>query len=205
MWEMLRRLWAVSNPASIGYRTMSGPLLNADVWVAWDHQARLAGALADRQDFLAVPAPTGPAGQGYLTAVVDLAISKGAPNQRGAEALIDRLTRPAQQAAAAFSLSFFPAVDGVQLAGPRAPELDVDQAYRANRAALETLPPVGLGSDADAFTGVYQESFARIVLRGEDIAAVLADESARLQRIVSDAGAPCWRPDPPARGPCRIR
>lgn len=204
MWEMLQRLWAVTNPESTTYDRMEQPLVRGDVWVAWDHQARLAAALADTRDFIAVPAPSGPRGQGYMTAEVDLAIPKGAPNQKGAEALIEWLTREPQQAAAAESLSFFPAVEGVQLAGPQEPELAVDNLYRANRAAIETIPAVGLGSGVDAFTAVYQETFTRIVLRHEDIPAVLAAEAPRLQQIVSAANAPCWRPDRRSGGPCRI-
>lgn len=205
MWEMLRRLWAVTNPSSATYTRMDAPLIAGDVWVAWDHQARLAGALADSGRFLAVPAPTGPRGQGYMSALVDLAIPKGAPNRKGAEALIDWLTRPTQQAEAAASLSFFPVVQGVELAGPREAALAVDRAYRANRRGVESLPPVGLGAGTDAFTRIYQDAFARIVLRGEDIGAVLGEEAPRLQQLVDEAGAPCWRPDPPGPGPCRIR
>jgi multiple sugar transport system substrate-binding protein len=205
MWEMLRRLWAVTNPSSATYTRMDAPLIAGDVWVAWDHQARLAGALADSRRFLAVPAPSGPRGQGYMSALVDLAIPRGAPNRKGAEALIDWLTRPTQQAEAAAGLSFFPVVQGVELAGPREPELAVDRAYRANRRGIETLPPVGLGAGTDAFTGIYQGTFARIVLRGEDIDTVLGEEAPRLQDLVDEAGAPCWRPDPPGPGPCRIR
>ena len=205
MWDMLQRLWAVTNPASETYAAMSGPLLRGDVWVAWDHQARLADALADSKDFIAVPAPTGPRGQGYMTAEVDLAIPKGAPNRRGAEALIEWLTREPQQAAAAASLSFFPAVEHVQLAGAQAPELVVDRAYRSNRAAIETIPPVGLADNVNAWTEVYQDTFKRIVLGHEDIQTVLDDEAPLLQKIVNDAKAPCWRPDLRSGGPCLIR
>ena len=204
MWQMLRRLWSVTNPASTTYASMDEPLVRGDVWVAWDHQVRLADALADSNDFLAVPAPSGPVGQGYMSVLVGLAIPQGAPNQRGAEALIDWLTRPEQQAAAAASLSFFPVVHGVQLAGAQAPELEVDQAYRHNKRAVETLLPVGLGTNAGAFNGAYLDAFRRIVLQGEDIPTVLAGEAAILQQIVSDSEARCWPPDPPSQGPCPI-
>jgi multiple sugar transport system substrate-binding protein len=204
---MLQRLWAVTNPASVSkeYDAMSGPLLSRDVWVAWDHQARLAAALADTKDFIAVPAPSGPRGLGYMTAEVVLAIPRGAPNQQGAEALIEWLTREPQQAAAAASLSFFPAVEHVQLAGAQAPELVVDDAYRANRAPVETIPAVGLGVSTNDYTRLYQDTFRRIILRSEDIQTVLDDEAPQLQEIVDGAKATCWRPDLRSRGPCHIR
>jgi multiple sugar transport system substrate-binding protein len=205
MWQMLQRLWAVTNPASATYDSMSGPMLSGDVLVAWDHQARLAAALGDTRDFVAVPAPAGPNGQGYMTVEVELAIPKGAPNPAGARALIEWLTRPTQQAVAAANLGFFPVVQGVQLAGPQAPSLAVDSAYRNNRAAIEAQSPAGLGPDTDAFTAVYQDAFDRIVLHGEDIGTVLGADGARLQQLVDGAGARCWRPDPPSRGSCHVR
>jgi multiple sugar transport system substrate-binding protein len=204
MWQMLRRLWAVTDPRSTQYTDMSGPLKNGDVWVAWDHQVRLDKVLDDPR-FIAVPAPGGPAGLGYISVVVGLAIPVRAPNQEGAEALADWLTRPRQQAAAAVSLGFFPAVGGVRMVGPQASELAVSDAYRGAPDRVQTVLPVGLGGGADAFNGVYQESFQRIVLNGEDIATVLNEEAPALQRIVDEANAPCWAPDPRGAGPCQVR
>jgi multiple sugar transport system substrate-binding protein len=204
MWETMRRLWAVTNDQSVTYDSMDDPLATGEVWVGWDHQARLGKALADPQRFIAVPAPSGPKGLGYMSAVVGLAIPKHAPNRQGAEALIDWLTQPKQQAAAAFTLNFSPVVQGVPLAGPRAAESAVLGRYQTGRGSVETLLPE-LGPQADAFTSVYQDTFARIVLRDEDIGMVLNDEAPRLQRIVELAGARCWRPDPRSNGPCRIR
>ena len=66
------------------------------------------------------------------------------------------------------------------------------------------MTPAGLGPGANDFTLVYQDTFRRIVLGGEDIQTVLNQEAARLQTIVDDAGAPCWQPDRPGSGPCQI-
>lgn len=204
MWQTMRDLWAVTNPASTGWDSMAAPLENGDVWVAWDHQARLAGALADSDRFIAVPAPSGPAGRGYLSALVGLAIPKGAPNQRGAEALIEWLTRPRQQAAASSRLSFFPVVQGVTLSGAQAAELDAARQYQADPAGVEALLPAGLGRSTDDVTIVYLDAFRRIVLQGEDVQTVLREEAVQLQGFIDAARAPCWPPDPPSRGPCRV-
>ena len=204
MWETMRRLWSVTNDHSVTYDSMDDPLATGEVWVAWDHQARLGKALRDPQHFIAVPAPSGPKGLGYLSAVVGLAIPKHAPNSQGAEALIDWLTQPKQQSAAAFTLNFSPVLQGVPLTAPGAAESAVASRYQTGRGSLEALLPE-LGSQADAFTTVYQDTFTRIVLRDQDIDAVLNDEAPQLQRIVDLAKAPCWRPDPPSRGPCQIR
>lgn len=204
MWETLRRLWSVTSPSSTRYTTMDVPLASGEVWIAWDHQARLKEALADDADFLAIPAPRGPHGRGYLSVLMGLAIPRGAPNRAGAEALIDWLTMPRQQAAAADTVSFFPVVEGVGLTEPQATQYRVAMAYQREPGGVAGLLPSGLGPDGDDFTAVYQDTFARIVLRGEDIATVLEAEVPRLQALVDHAGAPCWPPDPPSRGPCRI-
>ena len=44
-----------------------------------------------------------------------------------------------------------------------------------------------------------------IVLDGEDIATVLAEEGANLQALMDETGAPCWAPDPPSDGPCPVQ
>lgn len=204
MWQMLQSLWSVTNPMSTTYTNMQDPLTTREVWVAWDHQARLGAALADEQHFLAVPAPTGPRGLGYMSAVVGLAIPKDAPNRLGAEALTDWLTRPRQQAAASASLHFTPVVRGVPLSGSLSAESKVANAYLSDPHGVESVPPAGLGSSTDDFTAVYQDTFARIVLHREDISAVLGEEAARLQQLVNQANARCWQPDTPSRGPCPI-
>ena len=204
MWQTLRRLWSVTNDWSISYTSMDAPLETGEVWVAWDHQARLRGALADDLHFLAVPAPSGPHGLGYMSAQVGLAIPRGAPNRRGAEALIEWLTRPQQQAAGAASLGFLPAVGDVPLSGPEGAGSGVAHRYQSDRERIETLPPEGLGAGVDAFNAVYQDAFNRIVVHGEDIGTVLEADASRLQQLVDAAHARCWPPDPPGRGACQI-
>jgi multiple sugar transport system substrate-binding protein len=205
MWQTVQRLWSVTNPWSTTYTSMHEPLDTGEVWIAWDHQARLKDALADDAHFLAAPAPSGPAGLGYMSATVGLAIPKGAHNPGGAGALIDWLTKPAQQAAASTNLGFFPVVQNVRLTGRAAVESRVAATYEANAGGVQTLPPAGLGSRSDDFTAVYQDTFRRIVLANEDIRTVLNEEAVRLQHLVDAAGAACWQPDPPSRGPCQVK
>jgi len=210
MWASLRRLWAVTDPRSTDYSEMSDPLESGEVWIAWDHQARLADALARMGgQLLAAPAPSGPMGLGYMTVTVALAIPKGAPDRAGAEALIDWLTRPQQQAAASAALGFLPVVGGAfgsrQVPAYLRSEGAVADLYRRNDRGIAVMPPVGVGLQGDQVTLVYQDTFTRILLHGEDIQSVLTDEAGRLQKLVTMAGAPCWPPDPPSAGPCRIR
>jgi multiple sugar transport system substrate-binding protein len=211
MWQMLKRLWAVTNPQSTTYSNLQDPLQSGDVWFGWDHQARLRDALEKLPgQFVTVPAPKGPKGLGYMSVVVGLAIPKTAPNKAGAEALIDYLTSSKQQVAAGAALSFFPVVDGVKLTGGGVPaylnaEAGVAEKYVANKSSVVALLPVGLGARSDQFTLAYQDTFTRIVLRNEDIQTVLDDEAGKLQDMLNTAKAPCWPPDPQSSGTCQIK
>ncbi len=211
MWQMLRKLWAVSNPQSTTYSQLQDPLQSGDVWFGWDHQARLKDALEKLPDqFIAVPAPRGPKGLGYMSVVVGLAIPKTAPNKAGAEALIDYLTRSQQQTAAGAAIGFFPVVEGVKLTGSDVPpylnaEAGVAARYASSKNAVVAPLPVGLGSKSDQFTLVYQDTFTRIILRNEDIQAVLNDEASKLQDLLNAAKAACWPPDAQSSGPCQIK
>jgi multiple sugar transport system substrate-binding protein len=211
MWQMLKRLWAVTNPQSTTYSQLQDPLQSGDVWFGWDHQARLKDALEKLPDqFMTVPAPRGPKGLGYMSVVVGLAIPKTSPNRAGAEALIDYLTRSKTQIAAGAALSFFPVVEGVKLTGSDVPpylnaEAGVAAKYATAKNSVVALLPVGLGTKSDQFTLAYQDTFTRIILRNEDIQTVLNDESAKLQDLLNAAQAKCWPPDPSSSGTCQIK
>lgn len=211
MWQMLRRLWAVSHPQSPTYANMQEPLQSGEVWVAWDHQARLVDALKNFGDqFQTFPAPSGPKGLGFMSVLAGIGIPKGSPNKAGAEALIDYLTRSEQQTSAGTAISFFPVLEGVKIEGAGAPphlvaEGTVAAKYVANKKAVAAVTPVGLGAKGDEFTLAYQDTFTRILLRNEDIQTVLNEKAAQLQQILATTKAPCWPPDPPSSGPCQIK
>src|SRR5262249_11735212 len=144
-----------------------------------------------------------------ISVVTGLAIPKGSPNKAAAEALIDYLTRPAQQAAAAASLGFFPVVQGVLLTGADVPPYlkaaaGVAATYASRNDAVVALLPVGLGTRSDQFTLIYQDTFTRIIRRNEDVQTVLDFEADRLQPLVNEAKAGCWPPDQASEGPCHI-
>ncbi|WP_298631664.1 extracellular solute-binding protein [uncultured Thermus sp.] len=208
MWREFRELWRHVNPQSTTYDFMQESLLAGEVLVAWDHTARLLDALRQRpQDFVAFPAPIGPRGRGFMPVLAGLAVPKGAPNRAGALELIEYLTRPTVQLTTLREVGFFPVVEvrlptdlpqGIRMAA----EAIARQA--GGSAALPSLLPVGLGTKGGEFNKVYVDTFARIVLRGEDIRRVLDQEAANLRRIMQETGAPCWAPDPPSRGACPV-
>ena len=75
-WEWLVGMWPYVHPQSTTYNFMQEPLLSEEVWVAWDHVARLRDAFeALPDDFVALPVPAGPNGRlpfGPLGGVVQI-------------------------------------------------------------------------------------------------------------------------------------
>jgi multiple sugar transport system substrate-binding protein len=208
MWSQFAAMWKSVNPNSTNYNFMQEPLLSGDVWIAFDHVARLLNALRQKpDDFVAFPAPSGPKGRGYMPVVAGLAIAKDAPDAKGATAVIDYLTQPATQIATAKAVGFFPVVKAELPAdldpGVKAASQAIARTEGANDA-LASLLPVGLGSHGGEFDKVYLDTFQLIVLRGQPVAAVLDKQAEALKRVIEVSGAPCWAPDKPSQGPCPV-
>jgi multiple sugar transport system substrate-binding protein len=208
-WQYMADLWPSVHPQSLTYEFMQDPLLNGEVLVAWDHTARLLTALDSRpDDFVVVPAPSGPAGRAYMPVVQAMAIPKTSPNPEGAMDLIRYLLEPETQGVTQNATGFLPVVDigedvelspGVQLVVDA-----VEQQTQADDSLLVSLP-VGLGEQDEAFGDVFRNAFERVAVNGEDAAAAIAQEATNLGELMETTGAPCWEPDPPSDGqPCAV-
>jgi multiple sugar transport system substrate-binding protein len=201
-------LWPTMHPQSISYEFMQEPLQSGEVWVAFDHVARLIEALnADPENYTAFPAPAGPAGRGYMPVIVGLGVPNDAPNPDAAVALIDYLTKPETQAQVLRELAFFPVVSGVDTAdlpGGVALEAAAVEATVNAEDAVPALLPVGLGARGGEINEIFRAAFDRVVIDGEDAATVLGEEASNLQALLDDTGAPCWAPDPASEGPCQV-
>ncbi|MDQ6773930.1 MAG: ABC transporter substrate-binding protein [Candidatus Dormibacteraeota bacterium] len=210
-WQEMKRLWAVSNPQSTTYGFMQEPLQSGEVWVAWDHQARLIDAFKNLPgQVVAAPSPSGPKGLGFASVVAGLAIPVGAPNQKGAEAMIDFLTRPDTQRKTSGVTGFFPVLSDANVSAGSAPAQIVTEAgaaakQAANHKAIAVLLPVGLGAKDAEFNKAFVDTFTRIILNNENIQSVLNDEAGKAQALLDTAKAPCWPPDPPSTGTCQIK
>ena len=100
MWTSFRELWKGVNPNSTNYGFMQEPLLSGDVWVAFDHVARLIDALSRKpDDFVAFPAPKGPKGHAFMPVLAGLAVPKWAPDVAKSKELVKYMLQPEQQVA----------------------------------------------------------------------------------------------------------
>ncbi len=209
MWEWLRDTWQYVNPQSTTYAFMQDPLQSAEVWVAWDHVARLRDAFVnDPEGYVAMPAPAGPQGRAFMPVVAGLAIPNSSPDVQAARNLIEYLTRPEVQAITLREVGFFPAIRA-----DLPPDLEPGMQDMANAVvnltgasdALPALLPVGLGEHGGAYNQVFRDTFEAIVIGGDDIQTVLDREAQNLQGVLDLAGAACWSPDPPSDGTCQVQ
>jgi len=209
MWTYVASLWKSVNPNSTSYNFMQELLLSGDVWIGFDHVARVLDALRQKPDeFVAFPAPSGPKGRGYVPVLAGLAVVKGAPDVSAAMALIDYLTQAHTQIVTARSVGFFPVVKA-ELPPDLEPGLKLAataiEKMQSAKDALPALLPIGLGQRGGEFDKVFMETFQFVVLRGQNPRAVLAREAETLNRLMTETGAPCWQPDPPSTGACQVQ
>jgi multiple sugar transport system substrate-binding protein len=209
MWAKFAALWKSVNPDSTSYNFMQEPLLSGDVWIGFDHVARVLDALRRKpNEFVAFPAPAGPKGRGYMPLLAGLAVLKGAPEANEALALIDYLTEPQTQIVTARTVGFFPVVKA-ELPPDLDPGLKMGAAaiekMQSAKDALPATPPIGLGRHGREFDKVFMDTFHLVVLRGQNPRAVLDREAEKMNRLMTETGARCWQPDPPSTGACQVQ
>ncbi|MCD6487958.1 MAG: carbohydrate ABC transporter substrate-binding protein [Desulfurococcales archaeon] len=198
MWEWLKELWQYVHPSSTTWDAMADPLLKEEVWIAWDHTARIKDAIATKpDDFIVVPVPAGPKGRGFILVIAGLAVPKGAPNEDAAWKLIEYLTRPGTQVKVLQNVGFFPSVNEATGAVPEGPlkilASGVNKQLGTTDALVALIP--SLGAKGGDFKNVYITAFQRIVQNGEDIQAVISELKPQLMGLFEETGAPLPPPD----------
>ncbi|WP_246831286.1 ABC transporter substrate-binding protein [Pseudotabrizicola formosa] len=207
-WETFRDLWQYTNPAATNYGFMQEQLVTEEVWIAFDHVARIADAFNQRpDDFVAFPAPAGPKGRAFMPVVAGIAVPRTAPDMEQSMALVAHMMKPETQIATLRATNFFPVIAtelpddmpaSVKASGP---------AIAAMTGAPDALPallPMGLGDKGGQFNQVYNDTFERIILAGQDIPTVLDEQAEVLRALMVEANAPCWAPDAASDGPCPV-
>jgi len=197
MWNYLKELFKYVHPASSTWDGMADPLLREEVWIAWDHTARLKPAIVEKpNDFVVVPVPRGPMGRGYIIVLVGLAIPKGADFEEPAK-VIDFLTSPEMQVEILKNVGFFPVVQEAVGAVPEGAlrvlaEGVINQS--ATKDSVVSFIP-SLGSKSGEFTETYRMAFTRIVFQGEDPAKVVKELGERIRQLFKESGAELPEPD----------
>ncbi len=207
-WAKFKELWQYTNPGSTNFSFMQEQLLSEEVWVAFDHTARLAEAFNQRpDDFIAFPAPAGPTGRGFMPVIAGIAIPRTAPDMDSAKALLAYMMKPETQIATLRATNFFPVVD-VELPADMPAAVRISGAAIAKMSSSEDanpgLLPAGLGDQGGKFNKVFVDAFERIILANHDIKQVLSDQKKALRKIMDKTGAPCWAPDEPSEGACPV-
>ncbi len=207
-WNKFKELWQYTNPASTNYAFMQEPLLAGDVWVAFDHIARLADAFNQRpDDFVAFPAPSGPAGRGFMPVLAGVAVPTSAPDIDAAKAVVAYMMQPETQVATLLATNFYPVTDAALPADLPESAQALGPAINAMTTADDALPallPVGLGDLGGQFNQVYTDTFERIVLGNQPVEDVLNQQAETLRGLMTQANAPCWLPDAASEGACPV-
>ncbi len=207
-WTKFKELWQYTNPASTKYAFMQEPLLAGDVWVAFDHIARLADAFNQRpDDFVAFPAPAGPAGRGFMPVLAGVAVPQSAPDIDAAKAVVAYMMQPETQVATLLATNFYPVTDAALPADLPESAKALGPAINAMTTADDALPallPVGLGDLGGQFNQVYTDTFERIVLGNQPVEDVLNQQADTLRGLMTQANAPCWLPDAASEGACPV-
>jgi multiple sugar transport system substrate-binding protein len=208
MWEYFRDLWQYVYPGSLVYSTMADPLIIDDVWIGWDHTARLVKIFEERpNDFVTFPAPIGPRGRGFMTVVSGLAIPQNVQKSGNLIPLIDYLTRPEIQIRTLKETGFFPVIsiprqkdipDNLQ------PLFLTVQEQTSSPKSVLTLVPIGLGNQGSDYNKIFMLTFSEIVLDNKDIPTVLDKNARELQSILDKQNLRCWLPDISQERPCQI-
>jgi multiple sugar transport system substrate-binding protein len=208
MWQEVQQLWKYVNKRSLTFDHMDEPLLSEEVWIAWDHTARVLSAFKKYpKDFIAFPAPAGPKGRGFMAVVSGLGIPKAASDYKKSIALINYLTRTESQLLMLENLGFFPVVETNQQKDTNALTMlkDAVSLQASSGKVVPSSLPIGLGEMSREFNLIYIRTFSNIILRGKTIRPVLQKQSEKLRQIIQKAKAPCWPPDETSMGPCPVK
>ncbi|NNG19112.1 carbohydrate ABC transporter substrate-binding protein [Naumannella sp. ID2617S] len=207
-WAYMKELWANMNPASTNYDNMQDPLASGEVLVAWDHVARLVGAPKAKPDeWIMVPAPSGPKGLGYMLIVAGLAVPRGGDKAKAGKT-IKALLKNDVQGETLKQNAFFPVTKG-DLPGDLPPAVSLEakavQAQQTNSKAVVALPPVGVGAKDAELGQAFKDTFTQICLQNKPVAEVVSAQAKVIQKILDEVKVPCWAPDPASNGqPCKV-
>ena len=197
MWEYMKELWQYVNPAAPTWDAMDTPLLSEEVWIAWDHTARVKQAIVERpDDFIAIPSPAGPAGRGFITVLAGLAIPTTSPDFDAAAKLIEYLTTPEVQVKILQGVGFFPVVAEAAGAVPSGALQILAKGVTAQASSPDAIVSFIPGGISDEYKKIYKDTFFKFVIKGEPVdVKFLRAQATRLRELYLEADAPYPAPD----------
>ena len=138
---------------------MSEPLLAEEVWIAFDHTARLKDAFASKpKQFVGFAAPAGKYGRGFMPVVVGLGIPNTTPDRAASERLIDHLTKGKTQSKTLRAIGFYPVVKASTRGLPADVKLS-SVAIKAQADAKDANPGLFAGWSSAIRVGAFFQSF----------------------------------------------
>ena len=183
MWNYMQELWQYVNPAAPTWDSMDTPLIAEEVWIAWDHTARVKEAIVQRpDDFIAIPSPAGPAGRSFISVLAGLAIPETSPNPEAAAQLIEYLTSPEVQVSILQGVGFFPVVAEAAGAVPAGALQILAKGVSAQAASPDAIVCFIPGGIPDEYKKIYNDTFHKFVIQGEPVDLEFLREQATLMR-----------------------
>ena len=197
MWKFMKELWKYVNPAAPTWDAMATPLLSGEVWIAWDHTARLKQAIVEQpNNFIAIPSPAGPAGRGFITVLAGLGIPKTSPDREDAAKLIKYLTSPAAQVAILQGVGFFPVVKEAVGAVPTGALQILAKGVTAQASSSDAIVSFIPGGISNEYKKIYRDTFTKFVIQGQPVnIQYLLDQGRALRELYLKAGVPYPAPD----------
>jgi len=197
MWNYMQELWQYVSPAAPTWDAMDTPLLAEEVWIAWDHTARVKEAIVQRpNDFIAIPSPAGPAGRGFISVLAGLAIPETSPDPDAAAQLIEYLTTPKVQVKILEGVGFFPVVAEAAGAVPAGALQVLATGVSAQAASPDAIVCFIPGGISDEYKKIYRDTFHKFVIQGEPVdTAYLRDQATRMRELYLEAGVAYPAPD----------
>lgn len=197
MWKFMKELWKYVNPAAPTWDAMATPLLSGEVWIAWDHTARLKQAIVEQpNNFIAIPSPAGPAGRGFITVLAGLGIPKTSPDRKDAAKLIKYLTSPAAQVAILQGVGFFPVVKEAVGAVPTGALQILAKGVTAQASSSDAIVSFIPGGISNEYKKIYRDTFTKFVIQGQPVnIQYLLDQGRALRELYLKAGVPYPAPD----------
>ncbi|NOX45170.1 MAG: ABC transporter substrate-binding protein [Caldiserica bacterium] len=177
MWEYMKELWQYVNPAAPTWDAMDTPLLSEEVWIAWDHTARVKQAIVERpDDFIAIPTTS--------------------PDFDAAAKLIEYLTTPEAQVKILQGVGFFPVVAEAAGAVPTGALQILAKGVTAQAGSPDAIVSFIPGGISDEYKKIYKDTFFKFVIRGEPVdVKFLRAQATRLRELYLEADAPYPAPD----------